>query len=139
MNTKIRTAIITLIAACSFATATIAPTVAQAQKTNNALKKKKCDDLETEYWRWTQIVEQDVAEGRLDQAAQDAPIVTTYLNEGQVNGCSWAAAVGPAEPTGPVKEGKAPVKEIVAPTPPVTAPPVVKKTTPVTVVTSTLG
>jgi hypothetical protein len=92
LSTRIRTGIVVLVTTCSLGVAGIAPSASQAlRKGNNSAKKKICESSQVEYWRWTQIVEQDVAEGNLEAAAQDAQIVTLYLNQGEVNGCAWAA------------------------------------------------
>jgi len=101
MNTKIRTTIITLIAAGSFATATVAPAVSQARDNEQG-------DAAICYY-----------EGK---AYSEGAKIT--LQDGTVQTCKSDGTWGRTKKTGPVVTPPAITTVAVAPQPPVTTKPV---------------
>ncbi len=114
MNAKIRTIIISLIAAGSFATATVAPTVSQAADGT-------CDANQAG----------DVVVHENKTTINGRTIVTEKWTEVCGKDGKWHKSINfsPPPKSPIVKEGAAPVKGVVTSTPPLA-----EKTTPVTVV-----
>jgi hypothetical protein len=111
LTTKIRTSIISLIAAGSFATAAVLPAVSQASKNTGAYEKS----LEAEksvheaicgdFWRHFEAAVNNAdtlykQEGNSAAFKQELANAKANLGSGVANGCDWASHVQPpSEPS----------------------------------------
>jgi hypothetical protein len=97
LSTKIRTAVITLIAACSFGTATIAPAVSQATKNNYGYAKtvgkrrqwlNTCGNAQVSYTNWTELSRWEFIKGETAYSGQDKEVAEKIKENANASGCS---------------------------------------------------
>jgi hypothetical protein len=117
MLSKTRTTIITLIAASSFAGASMAPAVAQATKNTGAYKKSseaikaqqpknRCADLKLTFENYITLAEIEGKNGNVDNAVKDVEAAQDQHQRAENIGCGWAAQVAlPGQPPVPVTSG----------------------------------
>jgi hypothetical protein len=134
LTTKIRTTIIALVAASSFAATSVVPAVSQASKNTGAYsksseaKKKKQEHCLASEQTWLSAMEgYDAAEVGSQRATQLAELIDEMRAFGKAEGCSWAIRVRPAE---------TPISGIVAPVGGIQASPEATTSTPVQGITA---
>jgi hypothetical protein len=95
MLSKTRTAIISLVAAFSFAGAAIVPTAAQARKKKPGIQ-KACENLARQFDFWEQQYNAD-ALAHEPNAVLEADIkeANAYFEEARLLGCSWTGREQP--------------------------------------------
>lgn len=95
-STKIRTTLITLIAALGFATATVAPAVSQADKNNGTYQKtvgkrrwmNTCSNAQISYTNWTTLSRLEFVKGETAYSGQDKEVAETIKANAIASGCS---------------------------------------------------
>ncbi len=97
LSTKIRAMLITLVAAFSFGTATIAPAVSHADKNNHTYQKtvgKKrqwmntCGNAQISYTNWTELSRQEFIKGETAYSGQDKEVAEKIKENATASGCS---------------------------------------------------
>lgn len=97
-STKFRTTLLTLIAACSFGTATIAPSVSHADKNNYGYQKtvgkrrwvNTCANAQISYSNWTQLSRIEFIKGETAYSGQDKEVAEKIKDNANASGCSIA-------------------------------------------------
>jgi hypothetical protein len=96
LSTKTRTTLTALIAALSFATATIAPAVSQADKNNGTYQKtvgkrrwmNTCANAQVSYTNWTELSRQEFIKGETAYSGQDKEVAEKIKANASASGCS---------------------------------------------------
>jgi hypothetical protein len=97
LSTKIRTTVITLVAATSFGTASIAPAVSHATKNNygyaKTVGKRKqwhntCANAQISYSNWTELSRQEFIKGETAYSGQEKEVVEKIKETATASGCS---------------------------------------------------
>jgi hypothetical protein len=91
MLSKTRTAIITLVASASFATAAIAPAVSSAQKLDPGTHAATCEVYRLTYELLDELQESAFANGQEDLAAYYAEQKAKASDAARAEGCKWSA------------------------------------------------
>jgi hypothetical protein len=92
MLSKTRTAIITLVASASFATAAIAPAVSSAQKLDPGTHAATCEVYRLTYELLDELQESAFANGQEDLAAYYAEQEAKASDAARAEGCRWSSA-----------------------------------------------
>ena len=101
LTTKIRTTIITLVAASSFACASVVPAVSQASRSTKSFHETICDNFFENFAKDVNKADRLYkAEGNSTAFKEALAEAKAELGSGAANGCDWAAHVQPpSEPS----------------------------------------
>lgn len=104
-STKIRTTVITLIAAFSIGTATIAPAASQADKNNHTYQKtvgkngpwhNTCANAKVSYENWAGLASSEYDKGETKAANESSAVASNILKNATASGCSIFIVKAPA-------------------------------------------
>ena len=101
MLSKTRTTIITLVAAFSFAGATMVPAVAQARMKKTPAEQQHCENLGREFDFWEQQYNTDALNHESKKVLeQDIAEANSYFEQARLYGCEWTGLTQPVSTTG---------------------------------------
>jgi hypothetical protein len=97
LSTKIRTSIITLIAAGTIGIATIAPAASEAAKNNHTYQKtvgkqrrlvNTCANAQISYTNWTELSRNEFIKGETGASGQDKELAEKIKENANASGCN---------------------------------------------------
>jgi hypothetical protein len=106
LSTKIRTAVVALVASAGIAGSAVVPTVAQARAKKTAAEQRHCESLGREFEFWEQQYNTDALNHESKQILEhDIAEANAYWEEARLYGCDWTGMVS-SPTTGLLVEGE---------------------------------